>query len=172
MGLCSGLDFFSQSSVHLKSVPCGTFVFHTSCCLPTKDGPENAPRPCNHGPCTGFFDGPAASTFWLLSLAPKFQSKVPKHDLHAQFISAGFLFIYFPMKWMFKCTSAVFIRPEWRFDIPRIQKSLQKYLGKGKNGGTESTTDGILGEVNNFNGLAKLIAKANNPTGIPLKQGC
>ena len=69
-------------------------------------------------------------------------------------------------------TFCYFIRPEWRFDIPRIQKSLQKYLGKGKNGGTESTTDGILGEVNNFNGFAKLIAKANSPTGIPLKRGC
>ena len=27
----------------------------------------------------------------------------------------------------------------------RIQKSLQKYLGKSKGGGTESTTDGKLG---------------------------
>lgn len=34
---------------------------------------------------------------------------------------------------------------QMRSEIPRIQKSLQKYLGKSKGGGTDSTTDGKLG---------------------------
>ena len=41
--------------------------------------------------------------------------------------------------------SAVGSVSRMRSEIPRIQKSLQKYLGKSKGGGTDSTTDGKLG---------------------------
>ena len=73
-------SFVSQSSDHLK-----LFVCHTYCCLPTccKDGPENEPRPCNHGPCTGFLERPATTLKYLLAAfsRTKLQFKVLKHDL-------------------------------------------------------------------------------------------